>query len=342
MSNRWNRWPSRARLMTVALVMAMLGFAVLASEMVFFRIGTGGVGGTYYPVGGLIAQAISNPPGSRPCQEGGSCGVPGLVAVAQSANGSVANVEAIQAGILESAFVQSDVAHWAYTGTGIYADHSDRADNLRAVASLYRESIHLVAREDSGIGSVADLRGKRVSLDGPGSGTLVDARLILAAFGLSESDIQAEYLKPFPAIARMEKNQLDAFFIVAGYPIEAVVELTASGGATLVPIEGSAVDALLESHGFFARDRIPADIYRGIPETPTISVVALWVVDAGLDEELIHGITRALWRDTAQQLLQNGHAKAATITLDTALDGVGIPLHPGAERFYREAGVLAK
>ena len=106
-----------------------------AQEMRFFRIGTGGVGGTYYPIGGLIGHAISNPPGSRACDEGGSCGVPGLVAIAQSAHGSVANIDAINSDALESGFAQSDIAYWAYTGTGIYQGQ-DKVTNLRAITSL--------------------------------------------------------------------------------------------------------------------------------------------------------------------------------------------------------------
>ena len=328
------------RIVFVALL-ALLGAAPvgLAQEMTFFRIGTGGVAGTYYPIGGLIADIISSPPGARPCDKGGSCGVPGLVAIAQSSNGSVANVNAIKSGELESGFVQSDVAYWAYTGTGIFEDQG-KVENLRAIANLYPESIHIVAREGAEIETVRDLAGKRVSLDEPGSGTLVDARIILEAFGLSEDDLQAQYIKPSPAVSMTGDAQLDAFFIVAGYPTASVVELSSGAGAELVPIDGPEVDALLQSHQFFARDLIPAGTYEGIDETPTISVGAQWVVGAEVDEELVYGITKALWHENARMLLDDGHARGRSITLETALHGVGIPLHPGAERYYREVGLL--
>jgi uncharacterized protein len=324
----------------VLLIFGLGTGSVMAQEMKFFRIGTGGTGGTYYPIGGLIAHAISNPPGSRPCEEGGSCGVPGLVAIAQSANGSVANINAISSGTLESGFAQSDVAFWAYTGTGIYADRGP-IDTLAAITSLYPESIHLVARQGAGIASVRDLAGKRVSLDEPGSGTLVDARLILEAFGLSEDDIDPDYLKPTPAADKIRDNQLDAFFIVAGYPTGSVAEMCASTGCELVPITGPEVDALIEEYGFFATDVIPAGTYEGVDQdVPTISVAALWVTSSTLDEELIYQVTAALWNENSRQLLDKGHAKGQRITLDTALDGIGIPLHPGAERYYREIGQL--
>lgn len=326
--------------LTLLLAFGLGAGNTMAQEMKFFRIGTGGTGGTYYPIGGLIAHAISNPPGSRPCEEGGSCGVPGLVAIAQSANGSVANINAIGSGTLESGFAQSDVAFWAYTGTGIYAERG-KIDSLAAIASLYPESIHLVARQGAGIASVRDLAGKRVSLDEPGSGTLVDARLILDAFGLDEDDIEPDYLKPTPAADKIRDNQLDAFFIVAGYPTGSVAELCASAGCELIPIAGPEVDTLIEEYGFFATDVIPVGTYEGVnQETPTISVAALWVTSSAADEELIYRITEALWNDNSRDLLDKGHAKGRQITLDTALDGVGIPLHPGAERYYREAGQL--
>jgi TRAP transporter TAXI family solute receptor len=326
-----------------ALLAMMLTLVVVsaaaAQEMRFFRIGTGGVAGTYYPVGGLIADIISNPPGARPCERGGSCGVPGLVAIAQSSNGSVANVNDIASGALESGFVQSDVAHWAYTGSGIY-EGEGKVENLRAIAGLYPESIHFVTRKDAGIGSISDLEGKRISLDEQGSGTLVDARIILQAYGLTEDDVQAEYIKPSPAVAKIQAGELDAFVITAGYPVGSVAELCASVGCEIVPIDGPEVDQLIKTYPFFQKDVIPAGTYEGVKETPTVSVGAQWVVGEEVDEELVYGITKALWHENARHLLDSGHSKASAITLETALNGIGIPLHPGAKRYYREAGLL--
>jgi TRAP transporter TAXI family solute receptor len=330
------------RLLTSALVIAaLLGAAPgrAAEEITFFRIATGGVGGTYYPVGGLIAQAISNPPGSRPCNTGGSCGVPGLVAVAQSAHGSVANIEAIAAGHVDSGFAQSDIAYWAHTGTAIYLE-SGKIEGIRAIASLYPESIHLVARKGSKIRSILDLAGKRVSLDEQGSGTLVDARLILAAFGLSEKDIKPSYIKPIPAIEQMKAGELDAFFIVAGYPANAVSELASTAGAELIPIEGPEIDVLIKKYGFLTRKSIPEATYEGIGEVNTISVGAQWLVGEQMDEELVYKITKALWNDASRQLLKGSHPQGREITLESALDGIAIPLHPGARRFYVEAGLI--
>lgn len=320
----------------------LIGSFSMAQEMRFFRIGTGGIGGTYYPIGGLIVQAISHPPDSRPCDEGGSCGVPGLVAVAQSSRGSLDNIAAIQAGTLESGFVQSDAAYWAYTGADVDGHRREPVTTLRAITSLYAESVHLIARQDSDIDSVADLWGKRVSLDEEGSGTLMDVRLILQAFGLSEQNLQTEYLKPIPSLHRLQANELDAFFMVAGYPIPALAELPDTQGVKLVPITGPPVETLLESYGFFSHDHIPAGTYQNSEAVATISVNALWVVDARADTQLIYAITQALWHESARQLLDRGHAKGQEITLETALDGLAIPLHPGAQQFYQEVGMLVE
>ncbi len=321
----------------------LLGAAMAtAQEPQFFRIGTGGTAGTYYPIGGLIANAISSPPGSRSCEDGGSCGVPGLIATALSSNGSVANVNGIAGGTLELGFSQSDVATWAQAGTGIW-EGQPAVEKLRAIANLYPESIHLVASADSGIASVADLEGKRVSLDEPGSGTLVDARIILGAHGLEESDVEASFLKPDQAAERMRDGAMDAFFFVGGFPAGAIAELASQADITLVPIEGEGAASIIEEYPFFSEHVIPAGTYEGQEDDlTTLSVGAQWITSADQPEELIYGITAALWNDATRKLLDAGHAKGREITPDTALDGVGIPLHPGAERFYKEAGLITE
>jgi TRAP transporter TAXI family solute receptor len=308
-------------------------------DITFFRILTGGTVGTYFPIGGLIANAISNPPGSRPCNEGGSCGVPGLVATSVASNGSVANVAAIAAGSAQSGFVQSDVAFWAYSGTGIY-NGRPKVDVLRAIATLYPESVQLVVRKGSGIKSVPDLRGKKVSLDEPGSGTLVDARLILGAFGISEKDLQAQYFPAQRVGDSLRDGAIDAFFSVSGWPQSAVADLAATVGIELVPIAGPEVDKLLSQFTFFSAEEIPDGAYRGVAGVKTVSVQALWTTSAKQPDELIYKVTAALWNPATRRLLDSGHAKGREIRLATATKGLGIPLHAGAEKFYKEQGLL--
>jgi TRAP transporter TAXI family solute receptor len=323
-----------------AVAVCMMAQGAVTQDMQFFRIGTGGTAGTYYPIGGLIANAISNPPGSRACEDGGSCGVPGLVATAVASNGSVGNVNSINGGTLEAGFSQSDVAFWAQTGTGIW-EGQPPVEKLRLIANLYPESIHLVASKESGIASVADLRGKRVSLDEPGSGTLVDAKIILGAFGLTEADITPEYLKPDQASDRMRDGAMDAFFFVGGYPAGAIAELSSQHEVVMVPITGPEIDALRAEYTFFANDVLPAGTYEGQEtDVPTLSVGAQMVTSADLSEELVYGITKAMFNETTQKLFGSGHAKGKFITLENAVQGAGIPFHPGAEKFYREVGAI--
>ncbi len=324
----------------LALAGAVLATVAVAQDIKFFRIGTGGTAGTYYPIGGLLANAISNPPGSRECDKGGSCGVPGLVATAVASNGSVANINGITSGQMESGFTQSDVAYWAYTGTGVY-EGKPKVGDLRLIGNLYPETIHIVARKGSGINSVADLKGKRVSLDEPGSGTLVDARIILGAFGITEKDIKAEYLKPNQAGDKIRDGGLDAFFFVGGYPTGAISELaSAGGGIDLVPVTGPEVDKLRAQYGFFSTDTIPANTYKGIGEVKTIAVGAQWVTSAKQPDALIYEVTKATWNDNTRKLLDAGHAKGKAIQMSSATAGAGIPFHPGAEKFYKEKGLL--
>jgi len=326
-------------LLGAATASLLAGSSLQAQELQFFTIGTGGTAYTYYPVGGVIANAISKPPGSRECGEGGSCGVDGLIASAVSSRGSVDNVNAIMSGLRNSGFAQSDVAYWAYTGTGTM-EGKEPATDLRTIAALFEEHIHLVALADSGINSVADLKGKRVSLDEPGSGTYVDANLILEANGLSAADITAEALKGGAASEALRNGKIDAFFVVAGYPTGSLVELASAASIKLVPIDGAGAEALAAEHGFFSLSAIPAGTYEGIDGTATVAVGAQWYTSASEDETLIYNITKALWNNESRVLLDAGHAKGKTITAESALAGIGVPLHAGAEKFYKEAGLL--
>jgi hypothetical protein len=294
------------------------------AQQKFFRIGTGGTGGTYYPIGGLIGNAISNDK---------------INVSAVATNGSVANVNGIVAGSMESGFSQADVNFWAYTGTGIY-EAKPKVDELRAIANLYPESVHVVMKKGLGAKSIADLKGKRVSLDEPGSGTLVNARAILSAYGLSERDIRPQYLKQQQCAEKLKDGSLDAYFQTTGYPQGTLSELAATNGFELLPLAGPEADKLQAQYGFFAKDEIPSGIYKDVAGVKTLSVGAQWVTSAKIDADLIYQITKALWSAKTRTALDAGHAKGKAIRKETALVGIGIPLHPGAEKFYKEAGLL--
>ncbi|HXE28467.1 MAG TPA: TAXI family TRAP transporter solute-binding subunit [Stellaceae bacterium] len=326
----------------------------------FFRIGTAATTGTYFQIGAEIANAISKPPGSRDCDRGGSCGVPGLVAVAQATEGSVENVLAVGQGQIEAAFAQADVTTWAYrgdppvitpsracrgappppqNGVALLAKNGP-IRNLRVIAALYPEAVHIVARIGSGIRALPDLKGKLVALGEASSGTLAEARLVLHAAALQECQLKAHYLRLSDASTLIENNKLDAFFLMAGAPVSAIVDAASMERVRLVPVSGKPRDALMRAYPFITATIIPGATYPGIDtETPTVAVPALFIVNAAVPDDLVYGITKALWQDATRRLLDNGHPAGKAIRFQNALQGVAIPLHPGAARYYTERGL---
>jgi hypothetical protein len=290
----------------------------------FFRIGTGGTAGTYYPIGGIIANAISDDK---------------INSSAVATNGSVANVNSIVGGSLESGFSQSDVATWAYTGTGIY-EGKPKVEELRAIANLYAETVHVVIKKGLGAKSISELKGKRISIDEPGSGSIVNAKAILAAYGIKDGDYKAENLKPGPAAEKLKDGGIDAFFITGGFPLGAIAELAATTGIELLPIDGPRAEKLRQDFKFFAADAIPDGAYKDVKGVKSISVGAQWVTSAKIPADVVYQVTKGLWSEKTRALLDAGHAKGKAIQKATALAGLGIPLHPGAEKFYKEAGLL--
>ncbi len=308
----------------------------------FFRIGTGAAGGTYYPIGGILANAISCPPGA-PCNAAGATdGVPGLVAVAVATQGSIQNVNLIQSGNAESAFSQSDVTHWAFTGTGLF-EGRPKLERLRFIAHLFPEHIHAVVRKDSPIRSFGDLRGRRIAVGLQASGARIGSEMILEANGMRAGrEYTAEFLNQAQGTERMQDRALDATFTVVGYPAAAFTEFCNRTGCRILPIAGAEAQRVIERAPFYGTGTIPRTAYEGLEaDIPTLTVGAIWLVRDSVPDETVYQVTRALWSETTRGLLDRGHAKGREIVREGALTGRGVvPFHPGAERYYREAGVL--
>lgn len=321
------------------LLAALVGAAARAEEPRFFRIGTAATGGSFFEVGGLIASVISRPAAGPACGHGGSCGVSGLVAVAQATPGSVENLRLINSRQIESGFAQADLAAWAYHGEKLFAETAP-LHRLRAIASLFPEAAHLVVLADSPIHSLADLKGKRVALGEEGSGSAANAAVLFAAAGLGENDFHGEYRRPGPAAEELQDGRLDALFLVGGYPVPAIRELADATAIRLVPIEGQSIATLKKDFPFYREIMIPAGHYHGIDgDTPSLGFSALWLVNVDVDADLVYAITQSLWHPSTAPLLAALDPIGKEIRLDRALDGLSVPLHPGAERFYREKGM---
>lgn len=330
------RFRQIAWMLTISL---LSNWTLSAQDITFLRIGTGSTAGTYYTVGSLIGSAISNPPGSRGCEEGGSCGVAGVVAAAQSTSGSVANIKALVAGELDMALVQADVAFWAANAKGPFRGQA-KATNIRAIARLYPEAVQVVARRAAKIDNIASLKGRRVSLDTAGSGTRQTGLLVLQAYGLNERQFKSLALDPDGNVDATLKGRLDAFFFVGGYPAFVVQDLAHSGEIELLPITGPYAAKLIKSHPFFSPITLPAGTYNGVGETPTLAVNALLLTNANMSDALVAQITSALWHEKQRPIYDKGPAITKEMQLSKALEGIPIPLHKGAETYYQQINLI--
>jgi len=330
-------------LLTIGVL--FLGYSVpqtaAAEDLRFFKIASGSRGGTYFPIASALAKVISNPPGSKSCENGGNCGVPDLTATAQSTGGSVANVDALLAKKYPAAIAQSDVTYWSYTGTGPFRTRKPNT-LLCVISSLYPEDVHLVASKKSNINKLEDLSGKRVALGERDSGSLLGAQLLVRAYGLQEGkDFTPSFLNFEGAQTAMKNGEIDAFITVAGHPSKSISEMIKAHGAHLVPIVGKGRDTLAEKSPFYAVSRIPAGVYPDQPDIDTVAVTALWLSRTDLDQDFIYKVTKAFWTNKfARAILDGAHPKGKVITMASSFDGVPIPLCAGAQNYYKEIGRL--
>jgi TRAP transporter TAXI family solute receptor len=287
-------------------------------------IATGGTGGVFYPYGGGLAQVLS-------------AKLPGVQATAEVTAASVDNLKFLKQGTSDIAFTMADMALDGAAGREAFADFG--AVPVRVIANLYPSYTHLVVRGDSGINSVADLKGKVVSTGPPGAGSAVLANRILATAGLDPSrDIRPNSLSVAQAVDAMKDGKLDAFFWNGGVPTAAVLDLMHSPGITarILPLDG-ALPALQRTYGeTYYRAVIPKAVYSLAEDVPVVAVANLLVVSETMSESLAHDITRVLFEE--QPTLATIHPQAQELAIETAIKGTTIKFHPGAIRYYRERG----
>lgn len=311
----------KKRILSLVLAAVLvLGAVSTASAATFLSIATGGTTGTYYPLGGDIANLFNTV-------------LPDVKASAQATGGSADNLRLMDAGDAELGTVQNDVASFAYTGTDSF--EGEVINSFSVITSLYAEYVQIVTRADSDIHSIADFKGKSISIGAAGSGVYTNAMHVLEAAGLTIDDIDAQYLSFSESADGLKNKQIDAAFICAGIPNAAITELSSTVGVRLISLSDEEVAKLVAAHPTYANLKLPAATYGLEEDVNCIAITALLVGRNDLDEELVYQMTKALFEQ--EGILT--HAKAAEITLDSAFVGVGeLPVHPGAARYYEEVG----
>jgi len=313
-------------LVSAAITAGLASGAAQAQERVFFGIATGGTGGTYYPLGGMLAQVISNNAELTDKK---------LSATAETGNASVANAALLGRGAIESAFVAADVLDAAYNGKNQF--EGKPVKNIRALGALYPETVQLIAQP--GIKSFADLKGRTVSSGSPGSGQWQLLGDLLSAHNLKRTDIKEDYSSFSQSAEKIKDGNLGASLITAGSPTASIIELSNGHDISIIPLTGKPIERLLKKQPYYAKAILPANTYKGIDQDiETLAVRAIWATHAELPDDVAYAVTKALYENI--KTLAKVHVKGKEISIETALQSISIPLHPGAERYYREKGII--
>lgn len=317
------------KIVSVALAAAMAVSAAPAMAEEFISIGTGGVTGVYYPTGGAICRMMSK---TRK-EHGIRCAV-------ESTGGSVYNVNAVRSGELEFGVAQSDVQYKAVHGEGSLADAGANPD-LRSVFSIHPEPFTVVARADSGITKFEDLAGKRVNVGNPGSGQRDTMEVVMGALGWDMSTFSlASELQAAEQSQALCDNNIDAMVYTVGHPSGSIQEATTACEATLVTVSGEAIDKLVADNPYYRTATIPGGMYRGNDsDVATFGVGATLVTSASVSEETVYQLVKAVFED--MDGFRGLHPAFANLDpKEMANDGLSAPLHPGAEKYYREVGLI--
>lgn len=290
-------------------------------DTAFLTIATGGSSGVYYQVGATFSDLLSDELGSD--------------SSVQATGASAENINLLTDGNAEIAFTMGDANVQALEGTGPF--DGDPRDGLMAFAALYPNTVQIVATTASGIESVEDLAGANVAVGDVGSGVELNAQTILSAHDMSYDDLNADYLDYGEATDQMANGHIDAAFVTSGVPNPALTELATNTDFIVLPIEGEGRENLLSELDYFIEDVIPGDTYQQSEDVETVGVVNHLMVSSELSEDAVYDITRVFFENL--DAIHNSHAAAEDITLEDATDGLTVPLHPGAERYFEENGV---
>lgn len=304
----------------LALVMAIGMTSAFADT--YLSMATGGTGGTYYALGADIANMLTKV-------------VDGLDVTASIGNGSASNIRELDSGDADLAFSQNDVATYAWGGIETFA--GEQTQSFGVIGNLYPEVVMAAYSDDTGIQTIADLKGRRVSIGAAGSGVYQSVVDFLTAAGMTLEDIEPQYLSFSESADAIKNGQIDIGFVTAGLPNPAIQDLAAVRDIELLSLSDEMIAALCASKPYVPFT-IPAGTYQGQSnDANTVAINALLLASAELDEDTVYAITKALYESTASLT----HDKASSIKIETALDGFSVEmLHPGAARYYKELGLI--
>jgi len=308
------------RILSILLIMTMIFALSACGGSTTMTMGTGSPTGTYFAYGGIVGQYITNKAG--------------ITVNAVSTGGSKDNIQGIDSGDYQLGTVQSDVMHYAWNGTRSFEEDGKIA-SFRTVAGLYAEAVQLVTVNPE-IKSVSDLKDKKVSIGAPGSGVYFNAMDVLAAAGLTEKDIKPQYQNFDESADALKDGKIDAAFIVAGAPTPAITELSmTNANVRIVPIDGDIADKLMKDNTFYSVYKIPAETYKNqAEEISTVTVKATLIVSADASEDDVYKLTAAIFDN--MDAITKEHAKGAELSLENATEGLTVPFHAGAAKYFKE------
>ncbi len=306
------------RFALIGMLLLALAGPVQAAETQLI-LATGGTAGTYYPFGGAMARIWNTK-------------IPGMNVTAQTTGASAENVRLINKKEVELALVQSDTLDFAYNAKEAF---KEKLTGMQAVAVLYPEIIQVVVAADSPVKSFADLKGLKVGVGAPGSGTEANFRQLLDVYGMSKEDLKANYLSFSESAEQFKDKHIDAFIVTAGLPNAAILDISTQNNIRLLNIAPDMVEKLSARYPFLSAATVPASTYKGLnADVKTVAVNAVLIASSQLNANVVYQLTKALFEN--QKELAEAHAKGAELTLQTAVKGVSIPFHPGAVKYYKE------
>jgi len=314
----------RKTLLGTVLCLALIGlFSAVQAADVQMILATGGTAGTYYPFGGAMAKIWNSK-------------IPGMNVTAQTTGASAENVRLVSKKEAELALVQSDTLDFAFNAKEAF---KEKLTNMKAVAVLYPEIIQVVVAADSPVKDFAGLKGMRVGVGAPGSGTEANFRQLCDAYGISKEDIKAQYLSFSESAEQFKDRHIDAFIVTAGIPNSAIMDVSTQHAIRILSITGEPMKQLEKKYPFLSPAKIPANTYKEMAEdVNTMAVNAVLIVTDAAKDDVVYSLTKALFENQAD--LASAHAKGKELNLNKAVTGVSISFHPGAVKYYKEKGIM--